>query len=124
MASQGVENMIGFGSAALLHEDGRYFRRGEGGNLRAPGTLGSADFVTRRMAAAERFSVWRFGATTARSSCRTRGVRRAKEESATRCSGARVSVGFDVAANVFKEFWPDMKRRVFKKLRVTWDAAD
>ena len=26
-----------------------------------------------------------------------------------------VSMGFDAASNVFKEFWPDIRRRVFKK---------
>jgi len=26
-----------------------------------------------------------------------------------------VSLGFDAASNVFKEFWPDIKRRVLKR---------
>ena len=115
MASKGVENMIGFGMAALLHEDGRYFRRGEGGIFERLGHSVAQTFVTRTDGGGRRVSIWRltgnYGSEFVSNAWRPEGQ---KGPGDTMLRGT-ISLGYDVCANVFKEFWPDVKRRVFKR---------
>jgi hypothetical protein len=115
LLNRGVENMIGFGVAAALHQDGRFFRRGEGG---IGGRLVSAwkqTFVTHTDSGGRTISAWRFagnyGAQFVSNAWRPESQRGVGD---TMLRGT-ISISYDLAANTFKEFWPDIKRRVFKK---------
>ncbi len=115
LLNRGVENMIGFGVAAALHQDGRYFRRGEGN---VGGRLLHAmkqTFVTRTDSGGRTFSAWRFagnyGSQFVSNAWRPEGDRDVGD---TLLRGT-ISIGFDLGANSFKEFWPDIKRIVFRK---------
>lgn len=115
LVNRGVENMIGFGVAAALRQDGRFFRRGEGG---VGGRLWHAvahTFVTRTDSGGRTFAVWRFagnyGAQFVSNAWRPE---RQTDFGDTMLRGT-ISISYDAAANVFKEFWPDIRRRVFKR---------
>jgi hypothetical protein len=115
MANRGVESVIGFGVAAVLHQDGRYFRNPEAGAGRRILHAVSQTFVTRTDSGGRTFSAWRFaanyGAQFVSNAWRPESQRDAGE---TMLRGT-VSIGYDAAANIFKEFWPDVKRKIFKR---------
>lgn len=113
--SRGVEAGIGFGVAALLRQDARYFRKPGGSVGSRIGNALSQIVVTRRDGGGKTFPAWRvsgnFGGqfvTNAWRPERQTGVGN------TLLRGT-ISTGFDAASNVFKEFWPDIRRRIFKR---------
>ncbi len=115
MANRGVESVIGFGVAAALHQDGRYFRNPEAGVGRRVLHAVSQTFVTRTDSGGRTFSAWRFagnyGAQFVSNAWRPESQRDVGE---TMLRGT-FSIGYDAASNIFKEFWPDVKRRIFKR---------
>jgi hypothetical protein len=113
--NRGVENMIGFGTAALLHQDGRYFRRGEGGILARLGHSVAQTFVTRTDSGGKTFAVWRFAGNYGSEFVSNAWRPERQTDAGETVLRGTISIGFDVAANAFKEFWPDVKRRVFKR---------
>lgn len=115
LLNRGVENMIGFGVAAALHQDGRFYRRGEGA---IGGRLGHAlkqCFITRTDSGGRSFSVWRFaGNYGSQFVSNTWRPERQRGVGTTMLRGT-ISIGFDAGSNTFKEFWPDIRRRIFKR---------
>ena len=99
---------------ALFHEDPRYFRRGEGS---VPGRLGyavSRVLVTRTDAGRRRFNCSEFagnGLTAAAANLYYRDDRDARDN----VQRLAVLVATDAFGNVLKEFWPDIKRRMFAR---------
>jgi hypothetical protein len=110
--NRGVENVIGFGVVAALKEDPRYFYSGEQGVWRRVKYAVWSTLTTRTDSGGRRFSTWRFagnyGATLVSNSWRP------ASESTFRQAMERgtLSIGYDVASNVFKEFWPDIRRKI------------
>jgi hypothetical protein len=115
LANRAVETGIGFGVAALLREDGRYFRLSEGGvGQRIKHSLRHT-MLTRTDNGGRTIAVWRlvgnYGAQFVSNTWRP------ASENSTGDALVRgtISIGYDAASNVFKEFWPDIKRKVFKR---------
>jgi hypothetical protein len=114
LATRGVENVIGFGAAAALHEDPRYFRLETGSFARRSIHSLSYVLLTRNDNGNKTFSTWRvagsygaeFVANTWRPADRSAGDALVR---------GTVSIGYAAAANFVKEFWPDIRRKVFKK---------
>jgi len=115
LASRGVKNMIGFGAAALLHQDGRYFRRGEGRIVDRLGHSVAQTFVTRTDSGGRTFATYRFVGAYASEFVTNAWRPPSQREPGDTVLRGTVSLGFDAASNVFKEFWPDIKRRVLKR---------
>jgi hypothetical protein len=95
---------------ALLHEDPRYFRRGEGGFGRRAGYALSRVVITKRDSGSEGFNFSELlGNATAAglsNAYHPRGERSASETIGTWVT----QLGIDAAGNEAKEFWPDIKR--------------
>ena len=115
MLNRGVESGIGFGVAALLHQDGRYFRKpsaGFGGRVRH--SL-SQTFVTHTDNGGRTFSAWRiggnYGAQFVSNAWRPESERNVGD---TMLRGT-LSLGYDAGSNLFKEFWPDMRRKILRR---------
>ena len=115
LANRGAENGIGFAAAVALGEDPRYFPCHEAGVWRRTRHALVSTFLTRTDDGGRRPALWRFagnyGAQFISNSWRPpshHGVQNALVRGS-------LSIGFDAAANVFKEFWPDIKRKVLKK---------
>jgi hypothetical protein len=112
IANRGIENAIGFLVAAPLHEDPRYFHAGNGGMWRRIGHALEYTLLTRNDEGHMEVSIWRlagnYGAQFVSNAWRPE---RYSNVSDTLMRGT-LSIGFDAATNVFKEFWPDI-RRVF-----------
>jgi hypothetical protein len=115
LANRGVESAIGLGVTAALRQDPRYYRNpGAGAGKRLWNAL-SQVVITRTDGGGKTFSVWRFaGNYGGQFVSNTWRPERQRTFGNTMERGS-ISLSFDVASNVFKEFWPDIKRRVFKK---------
>ena len=107
-----IENSIGMAFTTALGEDPRYFYSGEQGIWRRVKYAVVNTLITRTDDGGRRFATWRFagnfGAQFISISWRPpseNSVRQAVERSG-------ISIGYDVASNIFKEFWPDIKRKL------------
>jgi hypothetical protein len=115
IANRGVENGIGFVTAAALREDPRYFPSTEAGVWRRTRHAIISTFLTRTDDGGRRISTWRFvgnyGSQFVSNTWRPPSDR-GNLDALRRGS---YSIGFDVASNVFKEFWPDIKQKLFRR---------
>ena len=110
-----VENLMTEGVfPALLHQDPRYFRRGEGTTRSRLSYAMSRLFFTRGDSGSNQFNyseIMGAAASVAISNAyypdgRTAGNNIGKYTE---------QLGFDAASNVLKEFWPDLKRKLGRR---------
>jgi len=105
--------MVEFIFPALTHEDSRYYTLGHGGFVKRTGYALSRAVITRSNSGAQVFNISEiFGAGAAS------GISNMYYPSASRSVGNTASewaedVGIDAASFWFKEFWPDINRRLF-----------
>jgi len=114
IATRGAESGIGFVTAAALHEDPRYFRLSEGTFGERIRHALKSTFVTHKDDGGQGPSIWRFtsnyGAQFVSNAWRPESETQVGET----LRRGTVSIGYDAATNLFKEFWPDIRRRVFR----------
>jgi hypothetical protein len=98
---------------SLLHQDPRYFRRGEGSGPSRFAYAVSRVFWTRRDSGGTQFnySEW-LGNSTAVAICNA--YYPDHRSAADNVSKLAMQVGVDAIGNVLKEFWPDLQRK-FRK---------
>jgi hypothetical protein len=112
LLNRGVENALGLAISTTLGEDPRYFYSGEQGVWRRVRYAVRNTFLTRTDNGGRRFSTWRFvgnyGAGFISNTWRPPSENRVHDALAR----GSISIGYDVAANIFKEFWPDIKRKI------------
>jgi|SRR5579864_9009385 len=100
----------------LLHEDPRYFRRGYGGKWSRTFYAASRVFVTRTDA-----GNWRFNYSEVLGNATAVAISNAYYPD-NREVGANVAklgqqIAIDAISQVLKEFWPDLKRKMFQRHR-------
>jgi hypothetical protein len=99
---------------SLLHEDPRYFRRGQGGGLRRMGYSLSRIVVARTDSGGHRFNFSEFlGNFTSGSISQTYYPREERGIGGI-FSRMTVQIGYDALFNVFKEFYPDLKKKLHR----------
>lgn len=114
-ADQAMGNMFTEGLfPAMLHEDPRYFRRGSGPKWHRAGYALTRIFVTRTDSGHARFnySEWLGNASSVAISNAYYPDGRNFEDNATKLLE---QCGTDAISQVLKEFWPDIKRKLFHK---------
>ena len=114
-ADQAMGNMFTEGLfPAMLREDPRYFRRGTGPKWHRAGYAMSRIFVTRTDSGHARFnySEWLGNATAVAISNTYYPDGRNFSDNATKLLE---QCGTDAFSQVLKEFWPDIKRKLFHK---------
>ena len=110
-----IRRTLEFGASNALHQDNRYFASGETGVWRRTKYAVASTFLARRDDGRRTFASARIG-----SAAGSAFISRAwQPASTTDASHAASSFGFTVAAdlgtNVFREFWPDLKRHFQRK---------
>jgi hypothetical protein len=111
-----IENMMTEGVfPTLLHQDPRYFRRREGTGRSRLGYAMSRLFITRTGSGRNQFNYSEIvgSATSLAISNAYYPDGRGVGKNITRYG---VQLGFDSASNVLKEFWPDLKRKLPRRL--------
>jgi hypothetical protein len=110
-----IRRTLEFGASSALHQDNRYFASGDTGVWRRTKYAIASTFLARRDDGRRTFAYARIG-----SAAGTAFISRAwQPPSTTDASHAASSFGFTMAAdlgtNVFREFWPDLKRHLKRK---------
>jgi hypothetical protein len=110
-----IRRTLEFGGTSALHQDDRYFRSGETGIWRRTKYAVTSTFLARRDDGQRTFAYARIG-----SAAGAAFISRAwQPASTTDSSHAAGNFGFivatDLGTNVFREFWPDLKRRLHRR---------
>ena len=117
-ADQAIGNMMTEGFfPLLLHEDPRYFRRGHGSKWGRTGYALTRIFVTRTDSGGTRFnySEWLGNATTTAISNAYYPDGRTAGDNAAKLIEM---CGTDAVSQVLKEFWPDIRQKLFHHRQV------
>jgi len=107
---------------ALLHQDPRYFRRGTGSGLSRLGYAMGQIFWTHKDSGGTQFNFSEIGgnATAVAISNAYYPDGRTAGENLSRLG---TQIGADMAGNVLKEFWPDLRRKFSRKQKPTEELA-
>jgi len=111
-----IENMMTEGIfPTLLHQDPRYFRRSEGTRRSRLGYAISRLFITRSDSGKNQFNYSEVvGAAT--SLAISNAYYPDGRSPGNNLNRYGLQLGFDAASNVLKEFWPDLKRKLPRRL--------
>jgi len=113
-ADQAIGNMLTEGVLpSLLHEDPRYFRQGKGSVLHRTGYALTRILVTRTDAGTNRFN---FSEVVGNSlAVAISNIYYTQDrEALDNAQRLGLQLGTDAISNVLKEFWPDIKHRLFR----------
>ena len=112
LLNRSVENAIGMAVTAALKEDPRYFYSGEQGVWKRVKYAVTSTVLTRTDNGSRRFSTWRFAGNYGAQfvSNTWRPVR--EQGVGNALARGSISIGYDMASNIFKEFWPDIRRKI------------
>jgi hypothetical protein len=115
LLNRAVENAIGFTVVATLKEDPRYFYSNQRGVWRRLKHAVTSTFLTRTDSGGQRLSTWRFAGNYGAAFLSNQWRPESENKPRDALERGTLSIGFDVAANIFKEFWPDIKRRIRRR---------
>jgi hypothetical protein len=111
-----IENLTTEGIfPALLHQDPRYFRRREGTPRSRLVYAMSGLFITRTDSGGNQFNLSEIGGAAA-SLAISNAYYPDGRTVGNNLQRYTVQLGFDAASNVLKEFWPDLKRKLPRRL--------
>jgi len=110
-----IRRTLEFGGTSVLHQDDRYFRSGETGIWRRTKYAVASTFLARRDDGQRTIAFARIG-----SAAGAAFISRAWQPASTTDAGHGASsfgftVATDLGTNVFREFWPDLKRSLHRR---------
>ena len=112
-AWSGIHSALAFGLDSTLHQDPRYYRSGSAGFWRRAGHALRGTILTRTDAGGETLSTWRIGSAYGSAVLSNMWYPDRLNNARLGLIQGSMTLGFDLAANLGSEFWPDVKRRVF-----------
>ena len=115
MAWSGVHSVLAFGLDTALHQDPRYFPSGGTGFWRRAGHALRGTILTRTDSGGETISTWRIGSAYGAAFLSNQWYPDRLNTVRLGLIQGSVEMGFDVMGNLGKEFWPDIKRKVFRR---------
>ncbi len=115
VAWSGIHSALAFGLDSTLHQDPRYFRSGDGGFWRRSGHALRGTVLTRTDSGGETLSTWRIGSDYGAAVLSNMWYPDRLNTARLGFIQGSVTLGLDLAGNLAKEFWPDVRRKVFKK---------
>ena len=113
-AWSGIHSTLAFGLDTALHQDPRYYRSGAGGWRRVGHALRET-LLTRTDSGGETLSTWRLGSAYGAAFLSNQWYPDRLNTVRLGMLQGSMTLGFDFAANLGAEFWPDVKRKVFPK---------
>jgi hypothetical protein len=114
LAYAGVRNTMSFALDATLHEDPRYYRSTDSGFWRRTKHAFRGTILTHTDAGGETFSWWRFGSAYGATYISNQWYPDRVNTVALDLTQGSTQIGFDFLANLGAEFWPDVKKKVFR----------
>ncbi len=108
----------------VLHDDPRYFRMAEGGFFKRTAYAVSRTWLTRTDSGGDRFNVPELAGNAMAAGISTLYYPAADRTASQVLGKWGFQIGTDAALNVLKEFWPDIRRKVFPRWGRRDDAAE
>jgi len=110
-----IRDTLEYGASAVLHEDNRYFVSGETGFLRRTKYAVMSTFLARHDNGNRFISFSRIGGSAGAAFISREWQPRSTTSAGDGAVAFGLNMGAQVGFNVFREFWPDMKRRFHKE---------
>jgi len=114
-AWSGIHGALAFGLDSTLHQDPRYYRLGRTGFWRRAAHALRGTILTRTDAGGETLSTWRLGSDYGSAFLSNLWYPDRLDNARLGFIQGSLTLGFDLAGNLGSEFWPDIKRRVFRR---------
>jgi hypothetical protein len=115
LAGSGIHGVLAFGLDSALHEDPRYFRSRSTGFWNRTGHAVRGTVLTHTDAGGETFSVWRFGSAYGAAFLSNEWYPDRLNTVRLGLLQGSLRLGFDLAANLGSEFWPDIKTKILRR---------
>ena len=115
VAWSGIRNGLAFGLDSSLHQDPRYYRAGGSGFFRRSGHALRETLLTHTDKGGETLSAWRIGSAYGSAFLSNLWYPDRLNNARLGFIQGSVTLGFDLMANLGKEFWPDVKRKVLHR---------
>jgi len=115
VAWSGVHSALAFGLDTSLHQDPRYYRSSGTGFWRRTGHALRGTILTRTDSGGETLSTWRIGSAYGAAFLSNQWYPDRLNTARLGFIQGSAELGFDFIANLGSEFWPDIKRKVFRK---------
>jgi hypothetical protein len=114
-AWSGIHSALAFGLDTALHQDPRYYRSGATGFWRRAGHALRGTILTRTDSGRETLSTWRLGSDYGSAFLSNVWYPDRLDNARLGFLQGSLTLGFDLAGNLGAEFWPDIKRKVFRR---------
>ena len=115
MGYSAVHQALAFGLDATLHQDPRYFRSTSHGVFRRTGHAIRRTIMTRTDSGGETLSVWRIGSAYGAAYLSNQWYPDRLNTVGQGLEQGSLQLGYDFAANLATEFWPDVRRKLFHR---------
>ena len=110
-----IRNLFAFALDSTLREDPRYRRAGRGGFFARMGHAARETVLTRSDAGRRRFATWRFGSAIGAACLSNVWYPDRLNTFSSGMEQAAATIGLDLLGNAASEFWPDVKRIIFRR---------
>ena len=115
LAWSGIHSALAFGLDSTLHQDPRYFRSESTGFWRRCGHAVRGTILTRTDKGGETLSTWRIGSAYGAAFLSDAWYPDRLNTARLGFIFGSANLGLDMFANLGAEFWPDIKRKVFRR---------
>lgn len=115
IASSGIRAVLAFGLDSALHQDPRYFRSDSRGFWPRTKHALRGTVLTRTDSGGETLSTWRIGSAYGAAFISEQWFPDRYHTVRHGFVGGSTRLGFDLAKNVFAEFWPDIKKKISRR---------
>jgi hypothetical protein len=115
LAWSGIHSALAFGLDSTLHQDPRYFRSSGTGFWHRTGHALRGTMLTRTDSGGETLSTWRIGSAYGAAFLSNQWYPDRLNTARLGFIQGSVTLGFDLAGNLGKEFWPDIRRKVLRR---------
>jgi hypothetical protein len=110
-----IHAVLAFGLDTTLHQDPRYFRSGGSGVWRRTGYALRGTIMTRTDRGGETLSTWRIGSAYGAAFLSNQWYPDRLNTVGRGAAQGSLRLGLDFAGNLGREFWPDLKRKMFRR---------
>jgi hypothetical protein len=110
-----IHRTLQYGISSALHEDNRYFVSGQTGFFRRTKYAVKSTLLARHDNGNQYFSFSRVGGAAGAAFISRAWQPRSTTSAGDGAVSFGITMGSDIGFNVFREFWPDMKRHLHKE---------
>lgn len=115
VGAAGIHGVLAFGMDTALHQDPRYYRAGGAGLWRRTGHAIRGTILTRTDAGGETLSTWRIGSAYGEEFLSNVWYPARLDKPRFGFTDGSIRLGFDLVGNLGSEFWPDIRKNVFRR---------